>query len=111
MARSKKTGPAPQGDEARLFDQLGGRIDKQATGLRRGVQAITTPKEAVEAMVAAGAVFAVQRRTDTLGMSFTFSVAPGGDLERARQILVMVKARPSQFFDAFKALVAGENVG
>ena len=56
-------------------------------------------------MVAAGAVFAVQRRADTLGVSFTYRVEPGGDLERARAILAMVKERPPVFLAAFKAMV------
>ena len=105
MGYRKGTGPAPKGDRARVVDQLPGTIDAQATGLRRGVQAITTPKEAVEAMVAAGAVFSVQRRAESLGMSFTFRVETGGDLERARAILAMVKARPPVFLSAFKAMV------
>lgn len=65
----------------------------------------TTPREAVAAMIAAGAVFAVRRRDDALGFSFSYSVKPGGDVERCRAILADVKGWPPAFFQGFRAAV------
>ena len=105
MGPRKGKGAAPDGGGAPHVDQLAGRIDGNHTDLRRGVQAISTPLEAVEAMVAAGAVFAVEQRGFVLGMAFTYRMQPGGDIERARAILAAVKAKPPAFLSAFKSIV------
>ena len=68
---------------------------------------ITSPQQAVREMVAAGAVFAVRRRDDALGFSFSYRVADGGDQDRCREILAAVKAKPAPFYEAFKAQVQG----
>ena len=73
--------------------------------MRAAIAAITTPREAVEAMVAAGAIFSVQHRDDCLGPSFTYCVSAGGDAERCRAILALVKAKPPAFLQAFRTTV------
>ena len=67
----------------------------------------TMPREAFREMVTAGAVFDVRRREDSLGFSFTYRIAAGGDAGRCRKILAAVKARPPMFFEGFKAAVQG----
>ncbi len=56
-------------------------------------------------MVDAGAVFTVRRRTDGLSISFSYSVADGGDIDRCREIIAAVKSRPPAFFEGFRAAV------
>ena len=67
------------------------------------LQAISTPRAAVQAMRDAGATFAVHQRADTLGLSFTYRVNSDGDLDRCRAILAAVKSKPPAFFQAFQA--------
>ena len=66
---------------------------------------ITSPEQAVREMIAAGAVFAVRRRDDALGFSFSYRVADCGDMDRCREILAAVKSRPPVFYQAFRAAV------
>ena len=110
MGRQSKRPAAGGAARGSVIERSGERLDVEATGYRSGVQAISSPKEAVEAMIAAGAVFTVQRRSDSLGVSFTYRVEPGGDLERCRATLIFVKSKPPQFLEAFKALIAEASI-
>lgn len=67
--------------------------------------ALTSPKQAVAAMVEIGAVFTIRQRADGLGVQFIYKVSPGGDLQACRKILAAVKGKAPAFFTAFQAYV------
>ena len=89
--------------EPREIDRFGRRIDLTDS-------AQDEAEQAVAAMLANGATFHPQSRTDGL-QAFTYEVAGSGDLERCREILREVKAKPADWAAMVRLVCAGVTAG
>ncbi len=102
MASSKAEGPDDRGDDHGPLDceRLGRRLNSTHTPNPDPYQLKADAHFAVSDMVANGAIFHVQHRSDDL-QHWTYELPHGGDRLRCRAIIRNEKERGGQFWAAF----------